>query len=103
MFARVAIFVYGLLCYATFFGTFLYAIGFIGNLVVPKSIDSAPEGSVAEALLIDMALLSLAAFPHTRVAREWLKTVWTRVVPRPAERSCNGMPRDTSGITSGYR
>ena len=85
MFGRVAIFVYGLVCYAIFFGTFLYAIGFTGNLVVPKSIDSAPDGSVAEALLIDIALLSLLAFQHR--AREWFKSFWIRVVPKSAERN----------------
>jgi len=57
MFKRVGTFIYGVLCYLAFFGTFLYAIGFIGNLIVPKSIDSGRSGSLGEALLIDMPRL----------------------------------------------
>jgi len=87
MFARVAIFVYGLVSCAIFFGTILYAIGFTGNLVVPKSIDSAPEGSIADALLIDIAVLSLLGFQHSLMAREWFQSFWIRVVPKPAVRS----------------
>ena len=87
MFARVAIFVYGLGCCAILAGTFLYAIGFTGNLVVPKSMDSAPEGSVAEALVIDIALLSLIGLQHSLMAREWFKSFFIRVVPKAAERS----------------
>lgn len=87
MFRRVAIFVYGVLCYLAFFGTFLYAIGFIGNFIVPKSIDSGRTGSLGEALLIDAALLALFAIQHSVMARPWFKRGWTQLVPKPAERS----------------
>ena len=84
---RIAALVYGAVCYGVFLATFLYAIGFLGNFFVPKSIDSGPEGSSATALAIDGALLALFALQHSIMARPWFKRAWTKIVPEPVERS----------------
>jgi len=84
---RVLVLAYGLVAYALFLGTFLYAIGFIGNVLVPKSLDSAPATALGTALLVDLLLLGLFAVQHSVMARPAFKRLLTQAVPQPAERS----------------
>lgn len=84
---KLSVLLYGVVCYSIFLFTFLYAIGFTGNILVPKSIDSGPNSSGAMSLLIDICLLSLFALQHSIMARPAFKKWWTRFIPASIERS----------------
>ena len=84
---KFGIFIYGIVSYALGVASLLYLICFLGNIVVPKTIDSAPVGAVAPAVLVDLILVGLFAFQHSLMARPGFKERWTRIVPKAAERS----------------
>ena len=80
-------FFYGVASYLVFLIAFLYAVGFVGNIFVPKGIDSGLEEPVTKALLINMLLLGLFAIQHSVMARRGFKDWWTKLIPEPVERS----------------
>jgi methanethiol S-methyltransferase len=85
--ARVAALVYGAVSYALFLGVFLYAIGFVADVVVPRSVDRATEGPLWQSVIIDLGLLTVFAVQHSVMARPAFKRWWTRFVPTAIERS----------------
>jgi methanethiol S-methyltransferase len=87
MFKRILFFAYGVFSYLIFLGTFLYAVGFIGNFGVPRTLDGEARGNFWLNLLINAGLLTLFAVQHSVMARKWFKDWWTRVVPPTVERS----------------
>lgn len=84
---RVASLIYGTLIYVLFLGTFLYTIGFVTGLVVPKTVDGGAPAPLVEALLVNGAFLAAFAVQHTVMARKAFKRWWTRIVPKQIERS----------------
>jgi protein-S-isoprenylcysteine O-methyltransferase Ste14 len=85
--SRYIALLYGLASYAIFFVSFLYALGFVEGLVVPKTIDSGETGSVTVALVVNILLMSLFAIQHSVMARPQFKQWWTRWVSNSIERS----------------
>ena len=84
---RLLGFLYGIAAYFVFFATFLYAIGFIAGVGVPKTIDMGSATSLTTALIIDVVLMSVFALQHSIMARPQFKRVWTKIIPRAIERS----------------
>jgi protein-S-isoprenylcysteine O-methyltransferase Ste14 len=84
---RYLFFVYGVVCHLLFLATFAYMAAFVGGILLPRTIDTVVEGSVGGAITIDLLLLALFAVQHSVMARPAFKQVWTRVIPKPIERS----------------
>jgi protein-S-isoprenylcysteine O-methyltransferase Ste14 len=85
--SRLAALLYGLACYVLFFATFLYAVGFVSDLFVPKTIDTGDTVPIGEALAVDLVLLAIFAIQHSVMARQSFKQWWTQFVPTSIERS----------------
>ncbi len=84
---RIAIFAYGVASYIFFLGVFAYAVGFIGNFLVPTRLDGPATGPLWLALVINLGLFTLFALQHSVMARPAFKRWWTQYIPQPAERS----------------
>ncbi len=84
---RFMAFLYGIASYIVFFGTFLYAVGFVTGLIVPKTLDTGAAVPASEALMVDLLLMAVFAIQHSVMARRQFKQWWTKFVPKPVERS----------------
>src|SRR6267142_4515515 len=87
MFARLLILFYAIVSYAVFFVSFLWALGFVGNYLVPKSIDVGGATNVSEAIVVDLLLLGIFAIQHSVMARPAFKRWWSRIFPVACQRS----------------
>jgi protein-S-isoprenylcysteine O-methyltransferase Ste14 len=85
--SRLLIPLYGAVSYAVFLASFLYAIAWLGNFLVPKTLDGGPASPLAEAIVVNVLLLASFALQHSVMARPGFKRWWTRLVPQAAERS----------------
>lgn len=84
---RILAFIYGVICYLAFLASYFYFVLFLENLVVPKSIDAGTAAPAFEALVINLLLITLFALQHSVMARQGFKQWWTKIVPKPLERS----------------
>ena len=84
---KVIVFLYGIASYALGVAALVYMICFLGDMIVPRTIDAGPAGGIASSVLVDLVLVALFAFQHSLMARPGFKALWTRIVPQPAERS----------------
>jgi methanethiol S-methyltransferase len=87
MFARLITLLYAIISYAVFLVSFLYALGFVGNYLVPKSIDIGGPMNVSEAIVVDLLLLGIFAIQHSIMARPAFKRWWAKIIPAACERS----------------
>ncbi len=84
---RWLFFTYGVACHLLFLGTFVYMAGFLGDFLVPKTVDSPTGAGTAQAVVVNLLLMGLFALQHSVMARPGFKRVWTHIVPEPIERS----------------
>ena len=83
---RIAALIYGLVAYAFFVATTIYAVGFVSGFAVPKTIDTGMQAPLIEAVAVDLVLLTIFALQHSIMARKSFKRWWTKFVPEPVER-----------------
>src|SRR5688572_1315143 len=84
---RLLVFIFGVIVYLLFLFTVLYGIGFVGNIAVPKSVDSGASSPLATSILINLLLIVIFGLQHSVMARPAFKKQWLRFIPEPAERS----------------